>query len=284
MKKKFLLIGAAAAILVAGIVLLSPSDGGEEAIAENAVKSRRIADRGTSARRESRIKERRNAIKGQKVAEKVKPVITLTEDESAELDELQKKVLAELTKALDNNDFALLQAAIRKFRDMGLAAAGRKGSRDWLSHLPRTVRTAMVEALGWFEGAAIPELAEFVADPDPDIAQMAIDKFEMAIQDYTLGDYARNEIIRQVSTVITDTELVDWMYMEVLNSRHSSGIETILYMLQNGTAPVKASAMEYMEFFTGEEIKTVEEAERWLQENPDDPEIDDDLYGPIDAE
>lgn len=281
--KKALLIGAGGLVLAAGTWLLLPTGGETEAVAEKSVRSRRIADKSPASRKAQRIEERRIRAQEQKAAEKVKPVIKLTDDEVAELDELKKKVLAELTEALDNDDFSALQKAIEKFRKMGMEAARSKGSRDWISQLPKSIRTAIVESLGWFEGGAVPELAEFVADPDPDIAQMAIDKFELAIQDYTLGDYARNEIIKQVSTVITDTDLIDWMYMEVLNSRHSSGIDTIVYMSQNGTEPVKASAMDYMEFFTGEEIHTVEEAQQWLRDNPDDPDIDDDLYGPIDA-
>lgn len=74
------------------------------------------------------------------------------------------------------------------------------------------------------------------------------------------------------------------MFMEINNMRHSVGASLLVEICLNGTETAKALMPEQIEFFTGEDnLVTVEDVEKWLENNPDGPD-DDDLYGGFDDE
>ena len=104
-----------------------------------------------------------------------------------------------------------------------------------------------------------------------------------ALSDVSLGDRERAKIVSLASTVLTDTDALEQIFMEISNMRNSVAANTIFTILQDGTPEAKRLIIETMEFVTGEDnIKTVEDLEKWLAENPDG-EYDDDLYGPMDT-
>ena len=99
------------------------------------------------------------------------------------------------------------------------------------------------------------------------------------MQDVSLGDRERAEVIKSVSTVLTDTDALDWMLSFAIDARHSVGIDTLVYISQNGTPEAREMVPTYLELFTGgEEITTAAEAKNWLEMNPDEPD-DDEFYG-----
>ena len=288
MMKKTWQIVLVAVLAVAALtwLLLPTSDDPASADSDAVLRSRRIREEARKRRQEMRQERLRVAGNGvprreDGKAEKAKPAIEISEEEKESLDELQKKILEDICTALDNDDFNAIQRAVARMRRMGMERARKAGSKDWTSFVSRALRSAAISALGWAGGDALPELAEFLADPDPELAQEAMDQFELSMQDFSLGDYAKAEIIKSVCSVITDEDMVDWMMMEAINARNSVGLSTLAYIAQNGTEAAKAKIPEYLEFFTGEEITTIEQAEQWYAENPDDPSVDDDLYGPI---
>jgi hypothetical protein len=86
------------------------------------------------------------------------------------------------------------------------------------------------------------------------------------------------------STVLTDTDALEQIFTEIANMRNSVAANTIFTICQDGTPEAKRLIVDTMEFVTGEDnIKTVEDLERWLAEKPDGPD-DEDLYGPMDAD
>ncbi len=150
-----------------------------------------------------------------------------------------------------------------------------------MKYVAKKLRASAISALGWFGEAALPELAEFLAEPDAELMQDAMSQFELAMDDFTMGDIAKAEIIKQVCSTITDEDMTEWMMMEAINAPNSVGIDTLTYIYQNGTPIAKSKVFEYLEFFTGEEMQNIEQARQWLSENPGDPEFDDEMWGPI---
>jgi len=214
------------------------------------------------------------------VEERVKPnIVTLDDDEDKELTDLAKKVLASLQAALDSNDLEQIRAILASVKD------SPKGSLSRLvDGMPVALRKRLVEALGWFGNAAIPDMMEFLADTDAEVAQMTADQFQLALEDISLGDRERADIVTAASQVITDEGFLEMFFMEISNMRNSVAAQTLVDICQTGTEEAKQIIPETIEFVTGEDnIETVEDIERWLDENPDGPD-DDDLYGPMPIE
>lgn len=199
-----------------------------------------------------------------------------------ELSELEKKVLAQLRAALDNDNLKVLRRALVLFHQKR-QQGGLEGK------VPKVLRQAAVSALGWFGGAAASDLVEFMADVDPEIEEDAFAKFELALDDWEIGDYERAEILKTALKAITDTERIDSLMFSLNNMRNSVKADTILDILASGSDASKAVMREQYEFYTDSVIvddgvvvddKLIEQnVNKWKTENPDDPS-DDDFYGP----
>lgn len=282
MKSKLILEIAAGAALCAGAFLwLRGSGSAEDEATAKPSGVRLVVDAPTSkgAEKKVRVENRSRIRKETAIAEatRVKPNVSeLDDEESRELTDLAKKVLASLQSAIDSNDLAQIRAIIETVKN------SPKGS---LSHfaegLPVALRKRLVESLGWFGNDAIPDLMEFLADSDSDVSQMAIDQFQLALEDITLGDRERADIVAAASHVVTDTDFLDMLFMEISNMRNSVAAQAMADVLLYGTEEAKSLIPETIEFVTGEEnMSTVEDIERWSNDNPDGPD-DEDLYGPM---
>ena len=132
-----------------------------------------------------------------KAENRQKPSILNLEDaEEKELTDLARKVLASLQSALDAEDFDQLLKIIE------MTSNAPKGSLSkFMEGMPVALRKRLVEALGWFGARAIPELAGFLADADPEVFQMTLDYFEQALSDVTLGDRERSRIVTLSTSV-----------------------------------------------------------------------------------
>lgn len=278
MKLRYIAVPAIAAAAV-GVFLLWPRGEGPAGVEKDEGKS----DIRQSDGRERRKRERRAARAADKIREsdvkrKVIPEI-LESDEEKELDETMRGILKSIREALGAADAAAVRTAVARMKASAVAdGADRK---SWASKLPKVMRSAAVEAIGYFGVETIPDILDFIADDDPDIAQDALTQLELAMQDISLGDRDRAEIFKSLSRVLTDSEALDWMLSGVIDSRHSVGIDTFDYIAKNGTKEAKEMLPDYLDLFTGdEEVKTMEDARKWLDNNPDQPD-DDDFYGPI---
>ena len=81
--------------------------------------------------------------------------------------------------------------------------------------------------------------------------------------------------------MLADSEALDWMLSGVIDSRHSVGIDTFDYIAKKGTKEAKEMLPDYLDLFTGdEEVKTMEDARKWLDNNPDEPD-DEEFFGPL---
>ena len=282
MKSKLILEIAAGAALCAGAFLwLRGSGSGEDEATAKPSGVRLVVDAPTSkgAEKKVRVENRSRIRKETAIAEaaRVKPNVSeLDDEESRELTDLAKKVLASLQSAIDSNDLAQIRAIIETVKN------SPKGSlSNFAEGLPVALRKRLVESLGWFGNDAIPDLMEFLADSDSDVSQMAIDQFQLALEDITLGDRERADIVAAASHVVTDTDFLDMLFMEISNMRNSVAAQAMADILLYGTEEAKSLIPDTIEFVTGEEnMSTVEDIERWSNDNPDGPD-DEDLYGPM---
>lgn len=228
------------------------------------------------AKRKTKIDEmkRRQSRKDSVETKREKPkMLDLEEEEEAKLNDFSRKVLRELQAALDAENFAAVSRLAQKMMEIPPDPMFGADGVDSL------LRRKAVEALGWFGGRALPELVGMLGDADPDIVQATFDQFTLALEDISLSDYERADIVVMASKVLTNVEDLEMLFMEINNMRHSVGADALVQICLEGTEQAKSLMPDAIEFFTGEDnLVSVEDVEKWLKENPDD-EYDDDLYG-----
>lgn len=214
--------------------------------------------------------------------EREKPkMIEIDDEEMDELTDLAKKLLVSLQAALDAEDFEQIKSilAMIEHSPKGVLSKTANG-------LPVYLRRKLVEALGWFGAEGMPEIVDFLGDENSEVAEAAIEQFELALEDITLGDRARAEIVVMASKALHDHDALERIFMEISNMRNSVAIPTLVEICQTGTEEARDLMPETIPFVTGTdegEIATVEDMEKWLDENPDG-EDDEDLYGPMDVD
>ena len=284
-KSKYAVIGLIIVFVGAGIAFMSmnggnaPSDSGRATLEKGTDNTRK---KNTSRRlvRKRNLKGARGASeKDIKLVPREKPSMFLDDEEEKELTDLARKVLASLQAALDNEDFDQIRQILEMAQHASKGSLGR-----YTEGMPVALRKKLIEAISWFGAQGLPELIGFIADENEDVAQMALDQFEQALSDVSLGDRERAKIVSLASTVLTDTDALEQIFMEIANMRNSVAANTIFTICQDGTPEAKRLIVDTMEFVTGEDnIKTVEDLEKWLAENPYGPD-DEDLYGPVDVD
>ena len=222
-------------------------------------------------KRKTRLSVRKERISGK--VEKPRLLESLDDEESVKLNEFSRKIIADLQAALDAENFRLVQKLVAKMLE---TPPDPKFGKEGVAAL---LRRKAVDAMGWFGAKGLPELVGLLADADPEIAQASFDQFTLALEDISLSDYERADIISMAAKVLTDVDNLEMLFMEINNMRHSVGAGLLVDICQNGTEAAKTLMPDQMEFFTGEDnIVSVEDVEKWLAENPDGPD-DDDLYG-----
>lgn len=224
-----------------------------------------------------RARARREAARAGKTAvriEREKPkILELEDDEEAKLNDFSRKILQDLQAALDSENFSRVSKLVAKMLEI---PPDPKFGKDGVAAL---LRRKAVEALGWFGAQALPELVGMLGDADPEIVQSTFDQFSLALEDISLSDYERADIVVMAAKVLKNTDDLEMLLMEINNMRHSVGAGALVEICLEGTDAAKALMPDTIEFFTGEDnIVTIEDMERWLAENPDG-EDDDDLYG-----
>ena len=284
-KLKYGSIGLIILLIGAGIAFMS-MDGGadssnsEQAPLEHKVEKSRPKKASRNPTKKGKIQRtQRASVKDIRLETHEKPSMLLDDEEEKELTELARKVLASLQTALDNEDFNQIRQILEMAQSASKGSLGR-----YTEGMPVALRKKMIEAISWFGAQGLPELIGFIADENEEVAQMALDQFEQALSDVSLGDRDRAKIVSLASTVLTDTDALEQIFMEISNMRNSEAANTIFTICQDGTPEAKKLIIDTMAFVTGEDnIKTVEDLQKWVKENPDG-EYDDDLFGPMDPD
>ena len=199
-------------------------------------------------------------------------------DDINQLSETQKSVLDEIQAALDADDVKALRKAISRF-----TASVKAGGLGGYASVPRVLRSAAVQALGWFGKDAAVDLIDFMADADEEISSDAFDQFELALQDVDMSDYDRSAIVKATARALTDPDRIDTLLMSLNDMRNSVKVDTVRDMFDNGTEQVKGALPENLPIIFDDEVKGPEDLDRWAAQNPDDPD-DESFYNPSSAE
>ncbi len=213
--------------------------------------------------RAGRIDKDDDGAEAEGVKEKKKPTFALDEDDEAKLNEEQRRTIMAIRAALDNND---RKKVIRLVQTL-------QKSDEWPDGIPKSIKLAAIEALGWFGAGCLPELAGFLADSDEEVVQSAIERYEEMLSDIDLTDQERAEILVQASKVVNDADAMDTMLFELNNMSHATAIDTIKRIMVEGNAVAQSILPENVEFYTGEEnMCSAEKLDEWLKQNPDEEE------------
>ncbi len=264
------LVGMAGVLCVVGYLSFSSDSGKKPAKEENPVE---VTD-GKNARRnerKKRAKGRRNEVArtGEAKEAKKKPTFALDDDDEAKLNAEQRKMIEAIRAALDAEDRPRVLKLVQALQ----------ASDEWPDGIPKSIKMAAIEALGWFGSSCLPEIAGFLGDSDSEVVQSAIEKYEEALSDFDLSDRERSTILIEASKVINDADAMDSMLFELNNMRHSVAVATLKELMVSGNAATKSALPDNIAFYIGEEnITTPEQLDQWLKENPDD-EDDEAFYG-----
>ena len=240
-------------------------------------KKQTVEKKGKAGTRKAKLRSSRKTgritthegVTGTRAGVREKPRFELDEDDESKLNDEQRKTINAIRLALDNDDRKTVLQLVQTLQK----------SEEWPDGIPKSIKMAAIEALGWFGSSCLPELAGFLADADSEVVEAAIERFEEMLSDIDLSDRERSKILVQASKVIDDSDAMDSMLSELNNMRHSVAIETIKQLMAEGGAATKSILTEAIEFYTGEEgLDTPEKLDKWLKENPDD-EDDEEFYG-----
>lgn len=278
-KTAYVILGAAGLALCISVCWWFSSRGtADKPDAQTLVsKVQRKAVRPAQSAKKSRPKSRSTT---RKIVVAKKPEFDIGEAEKA-LNEEQRRLLEEIRAALRNDDYRLLMKHVRKLQS----------SDEWPDGIPKAIKLAALKALGWYGGKCLPEVVGFLADLDREIVDLASGYWDDAIaeldHDVDLLDEAGNvkeagiaSNIKNAARIVNDAETIESIFSEIQSSlRHSVAVETVKDILENGNAAAKAKIFGAIEDLTGsEDIKTVEQLDEWLKNNPDDAD-DDFMYG-----
>jgi hypothetical protein len=194
-------------------------------------------------------------------------------DDVDKLSDVQRSVLNEIQAALDADDYKALKKALSK-----LTASVKSGGLGGYANVPRVIRAAAVQALGWFGKAAALDLVDFMADSDAEISSDAFDQFDFALQDVDMSDFERAAIVKTTAKALTDPDWIDSLLMCLNDMRNSVKGATAISIITEGTPQVKAALLENIDFYLDEGISNADDVRKWMEENPDDPE-DEEFYG-----
>ena len=135
------------------------------------------------------------------------------------------------------------------------------------------VRAELVDAIGWFDVKGMNHLLPFMADPDDDVRESAIDNWTSALGEVE-DEKMRAQMVGAVMQVLTDQDALESMVNELIDMDERVALQTLVDVIEGGKAAPQgvAVAREQYEFLTGEEYTNLDAANQWLAENYEPPE------------
>lgn len=196
-----------------------------------------------------------------------------------ELPPAERKIAVAVQEALDNDDFKEILGPVRK----ALASANPE------------LRKHAVESLSWFGEKALPEITPLMADPNPEVAEMALDTSEdivlnmddHSLQFDTAAKYMKvfssnEDVLSTFSGALTDAanDLIEPedpdrpadVAKAAENRQHV--VETLSEMIEGGGKMAEEGRDAY-NFITGEDWISSTEAAKWAADpdNYEAPEV-----------
>ena len=199
----------------------------------------------------------RRLLRGDVVKRSAKPVLSFAEedDEDDGFTPEERALSKRIEAALDEED---LQKAI--------ACA-----KEALSCPNTEVRQAMVDTLGWFGAKGLPELTPFLADPDEDVRDAAMNEWSMALSDIE-DEPEKLGVVEMAMNVLTNEDALEDISGEYIGADEKLAVESLLRIIEGGGSEQGiAKAKETYEFVTGDEFTDRAAAEKWIAEEYQPP-------------
>jgi len=142
-------------------------------------------------------------------------------------------------------------------------------------------RIAAVEMLSAMGDVGLADIAEFLTDSHPEVANLAADRWELGVQD-VMDEGERTALVKVGLLAITDTDQLRSMVGTLLlTTDELLVIQTVADVMRDGRKVQREAVREAYENVTGEPWKDEATAEAWLRENytppePDEPSEDED--------
>lgn len=179
---------------------------------------------------------------------------------------------------LDDDDLSpaerTLKDAIEKALDDEDLAAARKLAAQAMIANNQEIRQAMVDTLGWFGVKALPELTPFLADPDEDVRESAMNEWSMAISEIE-DDAEKLGLVELAMHVLNDEDSLEDISGEYIGADEKIAVESLLRVIEaGGSENGIAKAKETYEFVTGDEFTDRAAAEKWIAEEYEPPEAE----------
>lgn len=138
-----------------------------------------------------------------------------------------------------------------------------------------TVRLRVVEALGWFDDAALPELTPFLMDSDEGVRYAARDQWSASLDQVSDMDF-KASVIEATMQIVNDPDLLEDIAFHFNELPTFTAVESLVALINGDNEAAAEAALETYSFLTGVEYSSLEEAQQWVDENIDfDDEPDD---------
>ena len=180
-------------------------------------------------------------------------------DNDSELSAEDERRINEIQTALDEEKLSDVKSLAEKLID----------------HPSAAVRQKAVEALQWFGAKALDTLTPYLADADEDVRTTAMDAVEQSLLQME-DEKAKLDYIESLFQVrgACDEDGLAMLGGQLKGlSDGAAVVAAAVRVIEANRDPAAAKEMrEVYEFVTGEPYTTPDAAQKWLQENPDDPE------------
>ena len=180
-------------------------------------------------------------------------------DNDSELSAEDERRINEIQTALDEEKLSDVKILAEKLID----------------HPSAAVRQKAVEALQWFGAKALDTLTPYLADADEDVRTTAMDAVEQSLLQME-DEKAKLDYIESLFQVrgACDEDGLAMLGGQLKGlSDGAAVVAAAVRVIEANRDPAAAKEMrEVYEFVTGEPYTTPDAAQKWLQENPDDPE------------
>ena len=137
------------------------------------------------------------------------------------------------------------------------------------------MRRRFVEELGWFGEKAFVELANFISDPNEDVAEAARTQITDAFQEID-SDAEKAALFSLMAKAVSDDDLLETFADELTTMDEILALQTIVDTMSDGTPKAKKAVKAAYEQITDEKWKDVDSAETWLADNYDGDDDDSD--------
>jgi len=139
-----------------------------------------------------------------------------------------------------------------------------------------TARLRAVEALGWFDDAALPELTPFLMDADDGVRDAARDQWSASLDQVSDMDF-KASVIEATMQIVNDPDLLEDIAFHFNELPTFTAVESLVALINGDNEAAAEVALETYSFLTGSEYSSFDEAQRWVDENIDFDEEPDDM-------